>query len=86
MIKNFNQWNQRDQDLSLNEGVFDKAAGAFLKMITKATGKSVDDLAKGGFKGIRGRILNKMLDASTDEISKMERNQGQFWKRRQTMS
>ncbi len=73
MIKNFNQWNQRDQDLSLNEGVFDKAAGAFLKMITKATGKSVDDLAKGGFKGIRGRILNKMLDASTDEISKMER-------------
>lgn len=73
MIKNFDQWNQHNQDLSLNEGVLDKAAGAFLKMVTKVTGKNIDDLAKGGFKGIRGRILNKMIDASTDEISKMER-------------
>jgi hypothetical protein len=77
MIKNFDQWNRHSHDPSLNpslnEGVLDKAAGAFLKMVIKVTGKNIDDLAKGGFKGIRGRILNKIIDVSTDEISMMEK-------------
>lgn len=64
MIKNFHEW---DGAISLNE---DKSS--FLKVLTKQTGKSADELISTGYKGI-GSIIRKLFGASADDIAKFDK-------------
>lgn len=69
MIKKFNQWDVDGKYLSLNED----AKSSILKAVAKQTGRSIDDLVRGGFKGV-GNIVKKMFGASSDEIARAEKS------------
>lgn len=71
MIQNFSQWNSNRSIAQVNEGA-SSAAAKTLRILSQKTGKTIDEIVEGGFKGI-GNLMSKFFGASSDEIAKMEK-------------
>lgn len=75
MIKNFKDWNNHNS-MRINEDkgkILSKTAEWLLKTIAGASKKTADELVDGGFKGIKGGVVKRLLNVSSDEVAKMER-------------
>lgn len=67
MLKNFNQWNNKESS-PLNEGV----VSSLLQKALKLTKSQADDMLKSGFKGV-SNISRKLFGASIDDVAKIEK-------------
>lgn len=87
MIKNFNQWNDSRSFSHINEDrskIISKTAEFLINQIAKAAKTTPDDLIKGGFKGIRGGVVKKLMNVSQEEISKLEKGLSEIVEIRKT--